>query len=293
MLKPMILLKICGTFRTLSHWGYLWYFSPSHSRLVPLYCCGGCNRQCLEILWLSRSLSMYIGPHQQIGHLLSRLRVRYHGQLLWGGRIRRSTTGLWCSSKNLWRSGSNLQSARIQIVHSPGNAVRWIDGGLRLSIWRLVQLGIGFVWSYVASQLLYTLETCPILLVTCFELLDHGTSHLLWKLCRDCHRHWLWTVDSLFAATLTKLQWISNGAGVSLSDCQGDCDSDDHCEGDLVCRKRSADDSTPIPGCMGNLLAIDEWYDDAGTDYCYDTTIPTTVPTTSPSAAPTIRMSTD
>ena len=89
---------------------------------------------------------------------------------------------------------------------------------------------------------------------------------------------------------MTKLQWIGNGAGISLGECQGDCDNDDHCDGDLVCWKRASDNSVPIPGCTGDLLAIDDWHDDAGTDYCYDSTIPTAVPTTSPSAAPTIRM---
>ena len=31
--------------------------------------------------------------------------------------------------------------------------------------------------------------------------------------------------------------------------CQGDCDSDRDCKGDLVCLQRGRDD--PIPGCMG------------------------------------------
>ena len=46
--------------------------------------------------------------------------------------------------------------------------------------------------------------------------------------------------------------------------CEGDCDVDDDCAGDLVCFQRD-DDPAPIPGCIGTP----DYY---GTDYCYDKT---------------------
>ena len=42
--------------------------------------------------------------------------------------------------------------------------------------------------------------------------------------------------------------------------CQGDCDDDDECSGDLVCFDRS--DSTPVPGCSGDNS---NW---SGRDFC-------------------------
>ena len=87
---------------------------------------------------------------------------------------------------------------------------------------------------------------------------------------------------------MTKLQWVSNDGSV-LGKCEGDCDSDGHCEGDLVCGYRSAYESDPIPGCIGDLLAIDDIHDDLGSDYCHElTSAPTTEPTMEPTTtAPT------
>ena len=70
---------------------------------------------------------------------------------------------------------------------------------------------------------------------------------------------------------LTPLEWISNH-GVGLDNCQGDCDNDSNCNGDLICWQRGNTDSNPIPGCSGDLLAIDTANNDPGTDYCYDPT---------------------
>lgn len=43
--------------------------------------------------------------------------------------------------------------------------------------------------------------------------------------------------------------------------CQGDCDNDDECKGDLVCLKRNGGDE--VPGCIGGSS------DTTGKDYCY------------------------
>ena len=50
---------------------------------------------------------------------------------------------------------------------------------------------------------------------------------------------------------------VTNG---SLGRCQGDCDGDENCSGDLVCFKRNG--NTPVPGCGGDHSAR------PGTDYC-------------------------
>lgn len=58
------------------------------------------------------------------------------------------------------------------------------------------------------------------------------------------------------------LTYIGNdgnpSSGFPLAECQGDCDHDDDCTGDLVCFQRS--NSEPVPGCDGN--------DNGGRDFC-------------------------
>jgi uncharacterized surface protein with fasciclin (FAS1) repeats len=46
--------------------------------------------------------------------------------------------------------------------------------------------------------------------------------------------------------------------------CEGDCDSDDECVGDLVCFKRRRMSFKRVPGCRGGRS------DKSGTDYCVD-----------------------
>ena len=46
-----------------------------------------------------------------------------------------------------------------------------------------------------------------------------------------------------------------------LGECQGDCDDDDECEGDLVCFHNENGDAHVPPGCSGTGTA--DW------DYCY------------------------
>ena len=55
----------------------------------------------------------------------------------------------------------------------------------------------------------------------------------------------------------------SNGYTVLMDECEGDCDSDSDCAGDLLCFQRS--DSTKVPGCKSGG---DD--DVSGYDYCYD-----------------------
>ena len=76
----------------------------------------------------------------------------------------------------------------------------------------------------------------------------------------------------------TPLEWIGKEA-VSLDNCQGDCDNDDDCNGDLICWQRGNTNSDPIPGCTGDVLAIDTANNDPGIDYCYDPNPTTPSPT--------------
>lgn len=61
-----------------------------------------------------------------------------------------------------------------------------------------------------------------------------------------------------------RLQFVGNNGIPSdvfpLGKCQGDCDTDDECAGDLVCFQR--DGNEHVPGCSGN--------DPTANDYCYD-----------------------
>jgi len=52
----------------------------------------------------------------------------------------------------------------------------------------------------------------------------------------------------------------TDGFTLPLSECQGDCDGDDDCEGSLLCFQRGATES--VPGCSGE--------GSLGTDYCFD-----------------------
>eukprot|EP00581_Thalassiosira_minuscula_P032884 CAMPEP_0183767252 /NCGR_PEP_ID=MMETSP0739-20130205/12077_1 /TAXON_ID=385413 /ORGANISM="Thalassiosira miniscula, Strain CCMP1093" /LENGTH=268 /DNA_ID=CAMNT_0026006141 /DNA_START=51 /DNA_END=857 /DNA_ORIENTATION=- len=59
------------------------------------------------------------------------------------------------------------------------------------------------------------------------------------------------------------LEWVGNNGGPAfpLGRCQGDCDKDTDCQGDLVCFDRDGDTAdAPVPGCSG--------YDDTGDDFC-------------------------
>lgn len=83
------------------------------------------------------------------------------------------------------------------------------------------------------------------------------------------------------------LRYKGNGLSHgSYARCEGDCDSDDDCFGDLVCFQRTA--LEPVPGCEGTLYS--------SLDYCIDakdvllTSVTLPAPTTRrPSRAPSRR----
>lgn len=72
--------------------------------------------------------------------------------------------------------------------------------------------------------------------------------------------------------------------GFPLNECEGDCDEDDDCIGDLICIQRSTNSYKAVPGCLGG--ETNSW----GTDYCArpDAAIVTANPTTEPTVPPTI-----
>jgi len=74
---------------------------------------------------------------------------------------------------------------------------------------------------------------------------------------------------------LVSMAWL-NVIGTTLSDvevdptyaldeCQGDCDDDSSCSGDLICFYNEVGETNTPPGCSGT--ATDNW------DYCYDGTL--------------------
>ena len=72
----------------------------------------------------------------------------------------------------------------------------------------------------------------------------------------------------------TKLLYRGSNPADPLGVCEGDCDGDENCEGDLICFQR--DGSEPVPGCNGMGAR--------GGDYCVGSTFsPTWIPTLSPS----------
>jgi len=58
-----------------------------------------------------------------------------------------------------------------------------------------------------------------------------------------------------------RIEAIQGEDPANLRECEGDCDSDKHCLGNLKCYTRVVDDPLP-PGCKGSS--------DQGYDYCYD-----------------------
>ena len=66
-----------------------------------------------------------------------------------------------------------------------------------------------------------------------------------------------------------------------LNECEGDCDEDKDCAGDLICFERKSNEYKSVPGCLGGET------DSSGTDYCIraGASLVTAPPT---SASPTI-----
>ena len=64
-----------------------------------------------------------------------------------------------------------------------------------------------------------------------------------------------------------QLEFVASGPGACasaypLDECQGDCDSDNECNGSLICFRREDENDGTIPGCNG--------IDTSKTDYCID-----------------------
>lgn len=74
--------------------------------------------------------------------------------------------------------------------------------------------------------------------------------------------------------SLPRLSWSST---FPLGQCEGDCDTDSDCKGNLICFQRNEYDE--VPSCLGN-----DW---SRTDYCIPPTSTTPPPTPSPSPPPT------
>jgi hypothetical protein len=75
---------------------------------------------------------------------------------------------------------------------------------------------------------------------------------------------------------LEDLDFLDKDPSFTLALCQGDCDEDDDCEGDLVCFQRDGD--KPVPGCSGS--------DGSRSDYCIDPNAQTTPSSVSVPLAP-------
>ena len=60
------------------------------------------------------------------------------------------------------------------------------------------------------------------------------------------------------SSTLTVVFTGSGDPPTPLEECQGDCENDSHCAGNLVCFHRSGNES--VPGCTGSATS--------GTDFC-------------------------
>ncbi len=86
--------------------------------------------------------------------------------------------------------------------------------------------------------------------------------------------------------TYLQLKYVGNDLGYPLNECEGDCDDDIDCTGDLICVQRETASYKPVPGCLGGEA------NSGGTDYCArpNAAIVTANPTTAPptiSPAPT------
>lgn len=71
------------------------------------------------------------------------------------------------------------------------------------------------------------------------------------------------TMPTSIPTTIHQLEFVSWTPNGLLQICEGDCDSDDDCEGDLICFVREGAISTiTVPGCAGEDLV------DSNVDFC-------------------------
>jgi len=80
--------------------------------------------------------------------------------------------------------------------------------------------------------------------------------------------------------TLSSSEISDKGDDYKLAMCEGDCDNDEDCAGDLICFDRSSGSTAPVPGCSGE--------GSAGRDYCTEPPPPTDAPSDAPSSVPTM-----
>jgi len=66
-------------------------------------------------------------------------------------------------------------------------------------------------------------------------------------------------------ASTGELVWFSWYQTGGLNACQGDCDNDDDCSGDLECYHNAGKKGVDVPGCTGTPTVTS-----GGEDYCYD-----------------------
>ena len=88
-----------------------------------------------------------------------------------------------------------------------------------------------------------------------------------------------YTVDYFLCDAPPDLVDVELDPNYALAECEGDCDNDSDCEGDLVCFHNDGGSSDVAPGCQGTATA--NW------DYCYDK-LPTDNPTVQPTGNPTV-----
>jgi len=88
---------------------------------------------------------------------------------------------------------------------------------------------------------------------------DNGPASMSFRFKTPSSSDWETDLSEIFLLTLEVLQDVAEDPTSILGLCQGDCDNDDQCEGDLKCFQR--EEGTPIPGCRGS--ANGAW------DYCY------------------------
>lgn len=63
---------------------------------------------------------------------------------------------------------------------------------------------------------------------------------------------------------MNNIFFVDDNPNQKLSNCEGDCDSDDDCKDDLVCFHRNKGENKEVPGCDGGGK------DGSRTDYCVD-----------------------
>ena len=86
-------------------------------------------------------------------------------------------------------------------------------------------------------------------------------------------------LDCVASESLPNVKFIKWNPTGPLNECEGDCDNDNQCAGDLICYQREAGNEA-VPGCAGGES------DTRNTDYCIRPVADTASPSTSSSPTP-------